>query len=371
MKDRVSSQFEQRYRRIRLELTIGFIAVLGVIITGAIGYQLIEQWSWLDALYMTIITLSTVGFTEVQPLSPHGRLFTIALILMGLASFGYIANRFTEFIIQGYFQQHLRSRTQRRLMDSLSEHYILCGFGRMGQQVALEFAVEGIPFVVIEFLPELVETSRELGYITLQGDATLDETLIKAGVDRAICLVSALPSDAENLYTILSAKTLNPQIRTIARASTEEAQKKLQRGGADAVVSPYITGGRRMAAAALRPQVMDFVDGIMAGKDRSFFMEEFLIDPSTCPWVGQTLEEANLRSRSGALVLAVRRADGGLLTSPTADTRLQPGDVLICMGTAEQLRTLNQILGPLRSSSIRLSKQILTPKAPRQPPPAE
>jgi voltage-gated potassium channel len=203
---------------------------------------------------------------------------------------------------------------------------------------------------------EQVEAAQELGCIAVHGDATLDDTLFKVGIERAVCLVAALPSDAENLYTVLSAKSLNPGIRAIARASTEEALKKLQRAGADAVVSPYITGGRRMAAAALRPQVLDFMDGILTGRDRSFYLEEFLLDPQSCPAVGQTLREARLRSQSGALVLAIRRADGTLIAGPTGDTQLLPEDLLICLGTAEQLRQLNRILSPLRSQSPRTPK---------------
>lgn len=305
---------------------------------------------------MTVITLATVGYGETNPLSERGRLFTITLILMGVIVIGYIVNRFTEALIQGYFQEGIRLRQRRRLLDTLTEHYILCGFGRTGRQIALEFKAEGIPFAVVDSVIEQAEAARVLGYIAVHGDATLDETLFRVGIERAICLVAALPSDAENLYTVLSAKTLNPQIRAIARASTEEAVQKLQRAGADAVVSPYITGGRRMAAAALRPQVMDFVDGILTGTDRSFYMEEFLIDPKTCPIVGKTLREGGLRSQSGALVLAIRRADGTLIAGPTGDTALLSGDVLICMGTAEQLRHLNRILSPLRSHKPRKPK---------------
>jgi voltage-gated potassium channel len=353
----VSSQLPRKYRRIRFELTIGIAAFAGVTLIGTLGYRFIEGYSWINATYMTMITLSTVGFTEVEPLSPRGRVFTITLIVMGIASFGYIINRSTEIFVQGYVQERIRQRQQQRLISKLFDHYIICGFGRMGRQIALEFATEKVPFLVIEFQPEMAEESERRGYLTLQGDATLDETLVAAKIDRAICLVSALPSDAENLYTVLSAKTLNPKIRAIARANTEEALKKLQRGGADAVVSPYITGGRRMAAAALRPQVMDFVDGIMAGTDRSLYMEEFLIDPESCPHVGQSITQAGIRSKSGVLVLAIRRADGTLIGSPTGDTLLREQDVLICMGTAEQLRGLNQILSPLNPRSLRLPRQ--------------
>lgn len=343
------SNLERQYRRLRAELVGGSIALAGVFLIGTLWYKFVEGWRWIDAIYMTAITLSTVGFLEVQPMGDRARIFTIVLILMGVVAIGYIINRFTEAVIQGYFQEERRMRQQKHLIESLSEHYILCGFGRTGRQVAIEFYAENIDFVVIDSELEPVQTAQSLGFVALQGDATLDQTLVKVGIERAICLVAALPSDAENLYAVLSAKTLNPKIRAIARASTEEALQKLQRGGADAVVSPYITGGRRMAAAALRPQVMDFLEGAITGADRAYYLEEFLIDPEACPFVGQSLSEAKLRSQSGALVLAIRRIDGSLIGGPTGDTTILPGDLLICMGTADHLRSLNQILGPLSS----------------------
>ncbi|WP_042341177.1 TrkA family potassium uptake protein [Calothrix sp. PCC 7507] len=349
---------EQKYQRIQQELMAGAYALGGVSLIGTLWYRLVEGWSWADAAYMTVITLATVGFGEIHPLGDRGRLFTIALILMGVVSIGYIVNRFTEAVIQGYFQEGIRLRQQRRLMESLSEHYIICGFSRTGRQIAKEFWAEGVPFVVIDSEVESVQRAQIAGYTVFQGDATLDDSLLKVGIERAICIVAALPSDAENLYTVLSAKTLNPEIRAIARASTEEALQKLQRGGADAVISPYITGGKRMAAAALRPQVLDFVDGILTGADRQMYMEEFLLDPAYCPFVGQSLQKAKLRSQTGALVLAIRRTDGNLIGGPTGDTVLMPGDTLICMGTAEQLRSLNQLLGPINSKQLRRPKNI-------------
>lgn len=350
------STLEQKYHQIQKELLAGVSALGGVILIGTLWYWLVEGWRLIDAAYMTVITLASVGFLEVQPLGDRGRLFTISLILMGVVSIGYIVNRFTEALIQGYFQEGLRLRQQKRLMDSLSEHYIICGFGRTGGQIAKEFEAEGIPFVVIDSVTEQIQLAQQFGYVAIQGDATLDETLQRVGIQQATCLVAALPSDAENLYTVLSAKALSPDIRTIARAGTEEALQKLQRAGADEAISPYITGGKRMAAAALRPQVMDFVDGILTGTDRAFYREEFLVKSETCPHVGETLRHARLRSRSGALVLAVRRADGNLIAGPTGDTELREGDLLICMGTADQLRQLNQILSPMRSKPLRLPK---------------
>jgi voltage-gated potassium channel len=328
----VYSRLEQKYHQIQKELLAGTVALGCVFLIGTLWYRLIEGWSWVDAAYMTVITLATVGYGETRPLDASGRLFTIGLIFMGVVTIGYIVNRFTEAVIQGYFQEGIRLRQQRRLMESLSRHYIICGFGRTGRQIALEFQAEGVSFVVVDVDSASIESARQLGYTAILGDATLDETLINLSIERAECLVAALTSDAENLYTLLSAKTLNPQIRAIARASTQEALKKLQRAGADAVVSPYITGGKRMAAAALRPQVMDFVDGILTGADRELYLEEVRLDPAVCPCVGQTLREARLRSQTGALILAIRRADGTLIGGPTAETQLIAGDLLIRLG---------------------------------------
>jgi voltage-gated potassium channel len=337
---------EQKYRRIRTDLQRGGIALTLVFVTGTLWYKQIEGWHWVDAIYMTAITLTTVGYGETQPLGDRGRMFTIALILAGVVTIGYIVNRFTEALIEGYFIEGRRIRQQKKLVESLTEHFIICGYGRIGRQIAIEFATEGTVFVIVDASSEQVRIAQSEGHSAIQADATLDETLIKTGVARAICLVAALPSDAENLYIILSAKSLNPGIRAIARASNEEAVQKLQRAGADKVISPYITGAKRMAAAALRPQVMDFMDGIVAS-DRSFYMEEFLIDPQTCPVAGLSLREARLRSQSGSLVLAVRRQDGTLIVGPTGETIIMAQDMLICMGTADQLRVLNQILDPI------------------------
>jgi voltage-gated potassium channel len=344
-----------KYQRLRQELTIAILIFLSVLLIGTVGYQVIEGWNWLDALYMTTITLGTIGYGETHPLDENGRIFTIALIFMSIISIGFIVNRFTEAVVQGYFQEVIRLRQQKRLIEILDRHYIVCGFGRTGRQVTAEFASEDIDFVVLDKEVEQIQQAEQLGYKAVLGDASLDETLQRVAIERAVCIVCTLPSDAENLYTVLSAKTLSPDIRAIARASSEEAMQKLRRGGADEVISPYITGGKRMAAAALRPQVMDFVDGIISGANRSYYIEEFLID-SKCPQVSRTLNEARLRSQSGALVLAIRRADGTLLGGPNANTVLLEGDVLICMGTSDQLRQLNQILSPISE---------------RQPPPRE
>lgn len=345
-------------QELRRDLIGGVIAFIALGCIGVMGYHLLEGWGWLDSAYMTVITLSTVGFGEIYPLHQNGRVFTIGLILSGIVTVGYMVNRVSDALIQGYFKEIVRMRQQRKVLGKLDRHYILCGFGRTGKQVALEFAAEEIPFIVIDQDAEALKVAEENGFFTCLADATLDETLIKVGIDRAICIVASLPSDAENLYTILSAKSLNPKIRAVARASTEEAMQKLRRGGADEVISPYITGGKRMAAAALRPQVLDFVDGIVSGTNRSFYIEEYGIDGEVCPFVGQNLIETKFRSRTGALVLAIRRTDGDLIAGPSGETILHEGDRLICMGTAEQLRHLNQLLSGKHSDSLRPPRQV-------------
>ncbi len=319
----------------------------GIFLAGTLWFWLVEKWSFLDAAYMTVITLSSVGFGEIYPLDDRSRLFTMGLILMGIITIGYLVNRFTEALIQGYFQEGVRLRQKKNVIDKLSQHYIICGFGRTGIHVANEFAAEKIPFVVVDSDLDEIEKAQQLGYLTIIGDATLDEFLLAAKINKAVCLVAALSSDADNLYTVISAKALNPKIRAIARASTEEAVKKLERAGADAVVSPYITGGKRLAASALRPQVMDFVDGILSGGERAFYLEEFFLDEYNCPCLGQTLSEAKLRAKSGALVVAIRARNGELMAGPTGNSVLRAGDSLICIGTAEELRALNSILGPI------------------------
>ncbi|WP_446684570.1 potassium channel family protein [Cyanobacterium sp. HL-69] len=334
---------------MKRELIGASVALGGVLLSGTLWYWLVEQWSLVDSAYMTIITLSTVGFGEIRTLDDRARIFTMVLILMGIVIFGYLVNRFTEAISQGYFKERLRFKQKKNVIDKLQNHYILCGFGRMGFHVARELHAENTPFIVLEKSESELEKAEELGYLHLQGDATLDESLLEAKVETALAIIAALSSDADNLYTVISAKALNPSIRAIARANSEEAVKKLERAGADAVVSPYVTGGKRLAAAALRPQIMDFVDGILSGGERSFYLEEFLLEED-CLCLGQTLREAGLRARSGALVVAIRTPNNGLIPGPNGESVLDEGDSLICMGTAEQLRTLNSILAPMKKS---------------------
>lgn len=342
------SILEKKYQQIQRELFLGIAAFGGVIFLGTLWYWLIERWPLADSLYMTVITLSTVGFMEVNPLSDRGRLFTIILIIVGVIWLGYIANRFTEAVIQGYFRDGVRLQQQRRLLDELSGHFIVCGFGRTGQQIAHELVTEAVPFVVVDQDSDLIELVQNYGYMSVQGSATQNQTLRQAGIERARGLITTLASDADNLYTVLSAKTLNSSIRAIVRANSEDALEKMQQVGADAVVSPYMTVGKRMVAAALRPQVVNFMDVALTGSEPDFYIEELLIDRENCPFIGQTLEAAGVRSQTGASILAIRRANGELIGAPSAQTPFCSQDLLICMGTTQQLYALNQALSPPR-----------------------
>ncbi|MCM1981678.1 potassium channel family protein [Lyngbya confervoides] len=348
----------RKYQRIRKELQFGVLFLIGLNLIGTLWYTVIEGWKFHEAVYMTVITLATVGFQEVHPLGVRGRMFTISLIILGVIGLGYIINRFTDALIQGYFQDRFKYRQQIRLMRKISDHIILCGFGRTGGQIARELVEQNMPFIVVDAEAESIDIAQSMGYSVFQGDATLDDTLLDAGIERAACFIAALTSDADNLYAVLSAKTLNPNLRIIARASSEEAIQKLQRVGADVVVSPYITGGKRMAAAALRPQVMDFVDGMLSGASESVYIEELELHESDCPEVGKSLRESDLRSRTGAMVLAIRRLTGQLIAGPSPETQLEDCDTLICMGTAEQLRDLNQILSPLAPQEPRVPRSL-------------
>lgn len=340
-----------RFAELRRDLRISLLLMLGVSCAGTLGYMLIEGWGFLDSLFMTTITLSSVGYGETHALHPVGRIFTIALIGAGVFALGNVVNQVARAISEGYFQHELQDRRRTKMISQLKDHYIVCGYGRIGQQICQDLAAEGVRFVVLERDPQLVSRAEEAGVLVLCGDATSDQLLQEAGIERALCVLCALPSDAENLYVVLSAKTLNPGVRAIARATNEEGIAKLRRVGADQVVSPYLTGARRMATLAVRPQVVELVEAVGAGGDRVYIEELVLADGEDCPYVGQTLGEAELGRRTGVLVLALRRQGGCFLGNPPADTRLQPGDMLICMGSGEQLRKTASILLPATRSA--------------------
>ena len=305
------------------------------------GYHLIEGLDWFDSLYMTVITLTTVGFGEVKPLSDAGRAFTVVMVLVGVGVAMWFLRNLVEVVV-GEEMRNLWGRWKmERKVGAMEGHFIICGYGRIGREVATEFARFEVPFVVIERDPDVVRELREAGVLVVQGDATDDGVLESAGVGRAKGLVAAASSDAENVFIILSARSLNPDLFIVARSETEVGQKKLLKAGADRVITPYAIGGRRIAVAALRPTVFEFLDTVMRGDEVRWSLEEVEIRPGS-ELEGRSLREADVRGRTGAVVLAVKTASGQLLTNPSPDRPLEAGDTLIALGTFEQLEKLGK-----------------------------
>jgi voltage-gated potassium channel len=313
-------------------------ALVIIVSIGVIGYEIIEGWSFIDALYMTVITLSTVGYGEVHHLSTAGRIFSIVLIISGVGAMLYTLTTIVQYILEGGFGDILGRRRMKEKIASLKRHVILCGYGKVGHEVARVFESEGTPFIIVEMDQATVSRAVENGYLCIQGNATSDDVLKEAGIERARALVAALGSDADNLYITLSAKEMRPDLFIVARASTEESEPKLLRAGADRIMSPYRIGGRHMAMLTLRPLVVDFVDTTMLSRGRELVLENIKVS-SGSPVEGKTVKEGS-QCCGGAAILAVRKKDGRLLTNPAQDTLLDLEDELVIIGTRNQLRTL-------------------------------
>ncbi|HKH10137.1 MAG TPA: potassium channel protein [Rubrobacter sp.] len=328
-------------RRIRLAV----LMLLGIIVVGTMGY-LVLGWTFLDALYMTVITVGTVGFEEVRDLdeSVAGRLWTIVLIISGVAVLGYATTSLVALAVEGTVRDYFRSRRMRQEIAKLSGHYILCGYGRVGRQVAAEFALDGTPFVVVEQDPRTLEECLRRGYPALFGEAADDDVLREAGILRARGLVAAVDSDADNVFVVLSARKLNPNLHIVARASTDESAAKLEIAGADRTLSPYAVGGRRLASLATQPLVVDFLDVVTRGeKGIEFRLEEFAV-PDDSAIAGRTIGELSIGESTGAIVLAFRTKEGNFDTTPSANDRLQAGDTLIVLGSPGQISRLEQLM---------------------------
>lgn len=321
-------------------LTAGLVFVT-IIAIGGVGYVVIEGWSWQDALYMAIITVTTVGYGEVYALSQAGRLFTSMLILLGVGGITYAFGTVADYLIAGEVRGFLEGRKMTRRIGALEGHYIVCGFGRVGQQVCLELHREGRPFVVVEANIDAAEQARAQGYLVVYGDAGDDQILREAGIERARGLVAAVDSDATNLYVVLSARALNRDLTIVTRADSDDTVAKLLRGGADRVISPYSLGGSRMAQLLIRPDVVDFLDVVMHDQSLELFLENVTVEAGS-RLDGCTVGEARVRETSGANLLGLKRGEG-IILSPDPSTRLTAGDVLVALGTRDQLQSLAQL----------------------------
>jgi voltage-gated potassium channel len=321
-------EVRRRIRRVSLVLCAALVA-------GTAGYMLIEGWRLLDALYMTVITLSTVGFTEVHPLSDPGHLFTIALIVTGVSAAAYAVGAIGEYVISGRLSGSLRRQRMQNEIDRLQGHYIVCGFGRVGRQVVDELTARSLPAVVVEPRDDAM-AEDEPTTLRIRGDATDDSALRAAGIDRAAGLVAVAGDDATNIVVTLSARALNPELDIVARAIQPEVEDKLRRAGATHVISPYRIGGQRIVTQLLHPKVTDFLDVIMHRRDLGLWLEEITIAPDGTA-NGRPLGDTAFWGVGGVRVLAVCRPSGDLVTGPRGDFRLAAGDVLIALGTLEQL----------------------------------
>ena len=322
-------------------LILALVGLLVLLAYGTAGYVLIERWSFLDALFMTVITVSTVGFEEVHRLNAAGEVFTISVIAFGVIGFLYTFGVLVELLSSGYWEHHRRARRVQRRLDDLRDHVIVCGYGRTGRQAGIELAQSQQPFVVIEWNPDGLASVEQDRVLHVLGDASSDEVLGRAGIRRARALISAVDSDERNVYIVLTARSLRPDLYIVARSSHPDSAEKLRRAGADRVVSPYTLSGRRMAALAMQPAVVDTFDLLVGGADTSMRVEELVVGADR----GKRRTAADLR-RSGAVLLALRSGDGALRVGPGDDEILRPDDIVVAMGTRDQLTTLAATLGP-------------------------
>lgn len=311
---------------------------------GTAGYMLIEGWSLLDALYMTVITITTVGYNEVHPLSTAGRVFTIGLILVGVGTFFYAATLFMTLLVGGELFERRRTRRLSRMLDDLHDHYIVCGFGRMGAIIARELARQGAAFVIIERDVDRMHQAIERGYLAVAADASNEDVLKRVRIDRARGLIAAVSTDAENVYAVLSARLMRPDLFIVGRAESEDARGKLRRAGADRVISPYHLGGLQLAQTALRPAVVDFVELATSSENLDLNLEQVHIGDRS-ELNGRSLIEAGLRQRYGVVVVGIRRADGRMDFNPEPDTAMRAGDDLVVLGRAASLRELEVAAG--------------------------
>ncbi len=333
-------------KAIQKKLFFILFLIFSVVIYGTAGYMLIEKMNLLDALYMTVITLATVGYKEVKELTINGKIFTIILIFSGFGVFTYALTTGAKVIIEGEIKEAFKKRNMKKKIDSLKDHYIICGYGRMGRIIAKELRSNNIPFVIIERNKENLPEDEESLYI--EGDATKDEILKEAGIERAKGLITVLSSDTENLYVVLSAKGLNPDLFIVARAAEEGAEIKLKRAGADRVVSPYHIGGLRIAHTVLRPTVVDFLEFATRSEYLEIQIEEIPVQKGSS-LIGKTIGESGIGRDIGAIIIGIKRTDGSMKFNPTSQTIIETDDTLIVLGEAPKLSLLEKMAAGISS----------------------
>jgi voltage-gated potassium channel len=337
------------------KLRLPLLLILSVIIGGTLGYKILYSVPLVDAFYMTAITVSTVGFREVFPLDQWGKLFTALLIFSGVSGITLTATYLFQFMVEGHLLGLVKRRKMEKTIELAKNHYIICGFGRVGEQIAGDFHASGKPFVVIDHNPEAVERILARGYTYIQGNATRDEVLINGGIERAKGIVAASDSDPDNVLITLSARLLNPHIFIIARAGAKEIIDKLHKAGANRVVSPYLSTGQKMASMMMKPVLHDYLDTMAYGADLEIQLEELELHEGS-EVTGKTLKESAIRKMTGATILSIKKADGQLITNPPVSRVLEQGDRLVLVGTTEQLEKAHQKIIPADNHISKASR---------------
>ncbi|HYM14981.1 MAG TPA: potassium channel protein [Dehalococcoidia bacterium] len=331
--------------RARVATGLAIFAVMLAI--GTLGYMIIERWSFLDALFMTVTTVTTVGYREIHPLDAKGRIFTILLVLFGVGTAFYLLTTFVALIIEGDLRAAFGLTRMKGRIEQLRDHHILCGFGRVGEEIAREFADRKAPFVVVESNPDTLQRAVAQGYLVVQGDAASDDALLEAGVRRARTLLAASDSDSGNTYITLTAKALNPDIFVIARAARRESESRAVRAGAARVISPYAISGRRMALSALQPNMVDFIDTLAVGRNADRILAEIEVTEESGLF---GLYVRHVLESSRVTILGLQRADGELIVGPREDVRLEMGDRLMVVGPEDDVAAASRSSGSAREA---------------------
>lgn len=327
------------------KIIIAMLMIFLSLVFGTVGYQVVMGWSWYDAFYMTLITITTIGYKEVYELTPEGRALTMVLILFGVFGVLYAFTAIGQFILEGQMRDLFRRRRMEKKAGSLTNHVIVCGFGRMGKIIADELRSRKVPFVIIEKNPDVVRHIIDLHMNVIEGDATADETLRKSGVEQARALVAVVESDAENLYLTLSARVLNKNCYILSRCSADTAEDKLYRAGANKVISPYRIGARQMAEFIVRPNIMRFIEMAFEKGNIHLEIQELAVPPDSF-LDGVTLLHSNLRQIYNVIVVGIRQKQSeDMIFNPPVDTRIGPEDILILLGEPERMDRLMDDLG--------------------------
>lgn len=312
--------------------------IIIIIFIGTIGFHVIEEMSFFDSLYMTIITISTVGFKEVkEPLTPGGRLFTIFIILGGVGTAIFAFTKIAEAVYEGGINQYWRRRRMEKTIKNLKDHYIICGHGRMGQIVRERLEEENLPFIVIDKNEnKLASLKGNSKCLYILGDATQEEVLLRAGIKRAKALAALLPSDADNLYLVLTVKLIHPSIFVLSKAMDEEGEKKILQIGANRVVSPYKLSGFKIAQSLIRPTLVDFMDLIIRRKELSLYMDEFVVTKES-KIASRSIVECDLRRQANVIVVAVKKPGKDIIFNPSPETKIGAGDTLLVLGDKDAI----------------------------------